>query len=72
MLKKIHFAQPSIKYSDYLKHERNHEKLKRQISNGSARLAMMQAARDVIVRKEKYFNEYNTSKGSFGRNIYSS
>lgn len=33
---------------------------------------MMIAARDVIVRKEKYFNEYKMSHGSVGRNIYSS
>lgn len=55
MLKKIHFAQPSVKFSEYLKHEKHTEKLKKQISNGSARLSMMQAARDVIVSKEKYF-----------------
>ena len=56
MLKKIHFAQPSVKYSEYVKHERNVEKLKKQISNGSTRLTMMQAARDVIVAKEKQYS----------------
>lgn len=41
MLKKIHFAQPSIKFNQYRTHEKNVEKLKRQISSGASRQAMM-------------------------------
>lgn len=52
MLKKIHFAEPSIKIQHYKDHEKNVEKLKRQISSGASRQAMMQAARDLIISKE--------------------
>jgi hypothetical protein len=37
MLKKIHFAEPSIKIQYYKDHEKNTEKLKRQISTGASR-----------------------------------
>lgn len=52
MLKKIHFAEPSIKLQYYKDHEKNTEKLKRQISTGASRQAMMQAARDMIISRE--------------------
>ena len=52
MLKKIHFAEPSIKIQYYKDHEKNTEKLKRQISTGASRQAMMQAARDLIISRE--------------------
>ena len=52
MLKKIHFAEPSVKFQTYKNHEKNVERLKKQISSGASRQAMMQAARDMIISKE--------------------
>lgn len=52
MLKKIHFAQPTIKFNEYKAHEKKVGKLKQQISSGTSGYAMMQAARDMIISTE--------------------
>jgi hypothetical protein len=61
MLKKIHFAEPVIKYADQRKHERSTEKLKKQIMQGNQRMAMMQAARDIIIRSSGYYSKRRAS-----------
>ena len=52
MLKKIHFAEPSIKFNKYKNHEQNVERLKKLISTGGSKQIMMQAARDLVISKE--------------------
>ena len=49
MLKKIHFAEPTIKYSEQLKHQTRAERLRQQIMSGPARQSMMHAARNFIL-----------------------
>jgi hypothetical protein len=50
MLKKIHFAKPVIKYSDYIKHQRASEQLRNQLMSGAAKTSMMHAARAMVFR----------------------
>jgi hypothetical protein len=52
MLKKIHFAEPTIKFSEQQKHSNKAERLKQLISNGGARQSMMHAARAMIFSPE--------------------
>ena len=64
MLKKIHFAKPTIKFNDYKAHEKKVDKLKSQIQTGSVRYTMMQAARDMIISTE-FNNALRRSNSSF-------
>lgn len=65
MLKKIHFAEPTIKFSEQLKHQSKAEKLRRQIMSGSTRQSMMQAARAMLLpRSSVKIGERRASRGS--------
>mmetsp|Transcript_9386 Transcript_9386/g.14303 ORF Transcript_9386/g.14303 Transcript_9386/m.14303 type:complete len:155 (+) Transcript_9386:941-1405(+) len=59
MLRKIHFAQPSIKLSDLRRHELKTNKLKKMVSDGSKRQSLAQAARDIILSQELKSNIKN-------------
>lgn len=61
MLKKIHFAQPTIKFADQLKHQERTEKLKAQLSNGSTRQSMVMAARALVSSPGVRRGSYSTS-----------
>ena len=52
MLKRIHFARPTINYLQQQKHAEKTEQLKHRIQHGGNRYAMVQAARDVILQAE--------------------
>ena len=41
MLKMIHFAKPTINYSEYVKHQQFTDKLKKQLENGPSRYSML-------------------------------
>ena len=52
MLKKIHFAKPSINLTEFRRHELKQNRLKKLVSEGTQRLGLAQAARDLILSKE--------------------
>ena len=52
MLKRIHFARPTINYQAQVKHAEKSDELKRRITNSGTRYAMVQAAREVILKAE--------------------
>ena len=52
MLKRIHFARPTINYQAQVKHAVKSDELKRRITNSGTRYAMVQAAREVILKAE--------------------
>lgn len=52
MLKRIHFARPTINYQSQQKHAEKADQLKKRIQNSGSRYAMVQAAREVILKAE--------------------
>jgi hypothetical protein len=52
MLRKIHGARPSIKNSEFVKHEKKSKYLKKMVSDGSKRQSIIQAARAMIISQE--------------------
>lgn len=59
MLKRIHFAKPTIKYDEYQKHAQEHDRLKDLIRTNGSRYAMVEAARHVILKGS---NKVNTKR----------
>ena len=52
MLKRIHFAKPTINYQEQKTHGEDYEKHKRRIMNGGNRYTMLHVARDVILKTD--------------------
>ena len=53
MLKKIHNAKPTVRNSDLLKHEAKTKQLKKMVSDGAKRQSILDAAREMIITKER-------------------
>lgn len=67
MLKKIHDAKPTIKNSEYKKHEEKVQKLKKMVSDGSNRLSLVQVARDqVLFQQKSIFMKQHKKMPEFG------
>ena len=52
MLQKIHYAKPTVQNKVLRKHEERTNQLKKMVSDGSRRQAVMQAARQLILSKD--------------------
>lgn len=50
MMKKIHFAQPSVQYEEHKEHERNVKKLRKLVGFNSLRQSMISTVRNYFVR----------------------
>ena len=57
MLKKIHYAKPSVQSSEHKKFHQKTQKLKKMVSDGSKRQSIVQAARDLIISQEIKVNK---------------
>lgn len=63
MLKRIHFARPTINFQSQVKHAEKSDQLKRRIQNSGSRYAMVQAAREVILKTEGQNDISRSMKG---------